>query len=75
MNNNKSGEDIWKISHRDIKGNEPKKKMIEEKLDKKKKKISISGVTAEKMFAEHWKIYRRLYDWGYALHSHSYKRL
>ena len=28
--------------------------------------FSISGViSAEKMYVENWKIYRRLYDWGY----------
>ena len=29
--------------------------------------FSISGeISAEKMYVENWKIYRRLYDWGYA---------
>ena len=38
--------------------------------------FSISGeISAEKMYAENWKIYRRLYDWGYALYPQSYKRL
>ena len=27
------------------------------------------------MYVENWKIYRRLYDWGYALYPQSYKRL
>ena len=38
--------------------------------------FSISGViSAEEMYVENWKIYRRLYDWGYALYPQSYKRL
>ena len=36
----------------------------------------ISGeISAEKMYAENRKIYRRLYDWGYALYPQSHKRL
>ena len=31
--------------------------------------FSISVISAEKMYVENWKIYRRLYDWGYALIS------
>ena len=27
------------------------------------------------MYVKNWKIYRRLYDWGYALYPQSYKRL
>ena len=38
--------------------------------------FSISGeISAEKMYVQKWKIYRRLYDWGYALYPQSYKRL
>ena len=38
--------------------------------------LSISGeITAEKMYVENWKIYRRLYDWGYNAYPQSYKRL
>ena len=38
--------------------------------------FSISGeISAEKMYVESRKIYRRLYDWGYALYPQSYKRL
>ena len=38
--------------------------------------FSISGeISAEKMCVENWKIYRHLYDWGYALYPQSYKRL
>ena len=38
--------------------------------------FSISGaVSAEEMQVENWEIYRRLYDWGYALYPQSYKRL
>ena len=38
--------------------------------------FSISGlILAEKMLVENWEIYRRLYDWGYALYPQSYKRL
>ena len=39
--------------------------------------FSISGVTsAEKAQVENWKIYRRLYDWGYSAYPpESYKRL
>ena len=38
--------------------------------------FSISGeISAEKIYVENWKIYRRLYDWGYALYPQSYKRL
>ena len=38
--------------------------------------FSISSeISAEKMYVENWKIYRRLYDWGYALYPQSYKRL
>ena len=38
--------------------------------------FSISDeITAEKMWVENCKIYRRLYDWGYALYPQSYKRL
>ena len=38
--------------------------------------FSISGEkSAEKMYVKNWKIYRRLYDWGYALYPQSYKRL
>ena len=37
--------------------------------------LSISGeITAEKMYVENWKIYRRLYDWGYNAYPQSYKR-
>ena len=37
--------------------------------------FNISGETsAEKMYVENWKIYRHLYDWGYALYPQSYKR-
>ena len=32
--------------------------------------FSISGaISAEKMQVENWEIYRRLYDWGYALYN------
>ena len=38
--------------------------------------FSISGeISAEKMYVVNCKIYRRLYDWGYALYPQSYKRL
>ena len=38
--------------------------------------FSVSGViSAEKMKVEKWKIYRRLYDWGYDVYPQSYKRL
>ena len=38
--------------------------------------FSISGeISAEKMYFENCNIYRRLYDWGYALYPQSYKRL
>ena len=38
--------------------------------------FSISGaISAEEMQVENWEIYRRLYDWGYALYPQSYKRL
>ena len=38
--------------------------------------VSISGeISAEKMCVENWKIYRRLYDWGYNAYPQSYKRL
>ena len=38
--------------------------------------FSISGeISAEKMYVENWKVYRRLYDLGYALCPQSYKRL
>ena len=38
--------------------------------------FSISGeISAEKMYVENWKIYRRLYDWGYNAYPQSYKRL
>ena len=38
--------------------------------------FGMSGeISAEKMCVENWKIYRRLYDWGYALYPQSYKRL
>ena len=38
--------------------------------------LSISGeITAEKMYVENWKIYRRLYDWWYNAYPQSYKRL
>ena len=37
--------------------------------------FSISGAIAEKMQVENWEIYRRLYDFGYALYPQSYKRL
>ena len=38
--------------------------------------FSISGeISAEKMWVENCKIYRRLYDWGYNAHPQSHKRL
>ena len=38
--------------------------------------FSISGeISAEKMWVENCKIYRRLYDWGYNAYPQSYKRL
>ena len=38
--------------------------------------FSILGeISAEKMYVEKWKIYRRLYDWGYNAYPQSYKRL
>ena len=38
--------------------------------------FSISGVIlAEKMKVGNWKIYRRLYDWGFNAYSQQYKRL
>ena len=38
--------------------------------------FSISGeISAEKMYVENCKIYRRLYDWGYTIYPQSYKRL
>ena len=38
--------------------------------------FSISSkISAEEMYVENWKIYRRFYDWGYALYPQSYKRL
>ena len=38
--------------------------------------FSISGeISAGKMYVENWNVYRRLYDWGYALYPQSYKRL
>ena len=38
--------------------------------------FSISGeISAEKMYVENWKIYRRLYDWGYNAYPQSYKLL
>ena len=38
--------------------------------------FSISGeISAEKMYVENWKIYRRLYDWGYNAYPQSFKRL
>ena len=38
--------------------------------------FSISGEkSAEKMLVQNWKIYRRLYDWGYNAYPQSYKRL
>ena len=35
----------------------------------------LGAISAEKMQVEHWEIYRRLYDWGYASYPRSYKRL
>ena len=38
--------------------------------------LSISSeISAEKMYVENCKIYRRLYDWGYDEYPQSYKRL
>ena len=38
--------------------------------------FSISGeISDKKMYVENWKIYKRLYDWGYNSYPQSYKRL
>ena len=37
--------------------------------------VTLPSISAEKMYVENWQIYRRLYDWGYALYPQSFKRL